>query len=118
MQKPQVVNFALAYNIFILLSQVIAFACIVTVVLTNSGSEVFEADAFVLWFYIGILGFAFFIQFVFIALLFVRNKWAFYIQVINFALGCSSIFTLVPCVFLIINWFKDDVKEYYGVEIG
>lgn len=48
-------------------------------------------------------------------LMFFKGKLPYYAQVISIASGFTSLLTIVPCVFLLIAWLKDDVKEYYRI---
>ncbi len=46
-----------------------------------------------------------------------RNKFIYYGSIISFALGLSSIITIIPAILLFIKWLDNEVKSYYLDEI-
>lgn len=44
-----------------------------------------------------------------------RRKWSWTYQILVIALGTSSCLWLPLCIYLLMEWTKPEVKDYYGV---
>ena len=118
MEKPKVVTYMLIYNIFVFIIYLCSLGCVASVFLLVPDVDSESSDIFT-WVCMGAIIIPFLLlQIIFAVLLFAKGKIAYYSQIISLAIGFTSIITVIPCVFLLIEWIKEDVKEYYQIEGG
>lgn len=105
-------NYARIYNGVMILIYLLSMICIVPLFLLDP--EIEFAGALFMISCVSIFILPFFAFHAYLAFsVNKKSKFIYYGNIISFALGVSSLLTIVPAVLLIIKWVEPEIKEYY-----
>lgn len=102
------------YNLVMGIIQILAIICIFPLFAIDP--ELGTSGAFIITAIVALFTIPFIILFFFLAgNLQKKKKWIYILNFISIGLGLGSLITFIPCIFLIIKWADQEVRDYYNL---